>query len=147
MGKPMIKTTYILSANSTKATLYSKKSNEKSLMEIKQFECPEGKLHNSDLVSDKSGRVAQQSAHRTKGLSSTQSPKERVIEMFAKTLCEYLDKARKENQFDDLIIASSPKFLGLLHSKLSEETTKVISKNINKDLSQKKSLETLQALV
>jgi protein required for attachment to host cells len=142
----MIKTTYILSANSNKATLYSKKNNENSLTEIKYFECPECKLHNTDLVSDRPGRVAQQSSKRTKGLSSSQTPKERLIEMFAKSLSEYLDKARKENQFENLIIASSPKFLGILHSKLSEETTKTIIQNINKDLSEKKGLSILQAL-
>ena len=142
----MIKTTFILSANSNEAVLYSKKNNERMLTEVEHFECPECKLHDSELVSDKPGRVAQQSGKRTKGLSTTLSPKERVIEMFAKSLCEYLDKARKENQFDDLIVASSPKFLGVLNSKLSEETTKKITQSINKDLSQKKGPSLLKAI-
>ena len=142
----MIKTTYILSANSNKATLYSKKNNESSLKEIMYFECPEAKLHNTDLVSDKPGQANQQYIKRVKGLSSTQTQKERCIEMFAKSLSEYLDRARKEHEYDKLIIASSPKFLGILHSKLNLQTTKTITQNINKDLSQKKNYSALEAL-
>lgn len=143
----MKRITYILSANSNKATLYAKNNKESNLKEIKYFECPEAKFHNTDLVSEKNGRVIQQSCKRSKGLSSTQTQKERCIEMFAKSLSEYIDKARKDNEYDELIIASSPKFLGILHSKLNQQITKTITRVVNKDLSQKKNYSTLEALL
>lgn len=131
----MKNTTYILTANSSEAHIYSLNQDKAIIDELVCFRCPESKLHNVDLVSDKPGRVAQQSGRRTKGLSVSETPKARAIKMFAKSLSAFLDDARKRNQFNDLILAASPKFLGILHKEMDGKTSKIVSRNINKDLS------------
>jgi len=133
----MTKAIYILVADSSQAIIYAKIDHENTLTEIRHFECLNCKLHNIDLVSDKPGRVTQQSGKRAKGLSTHQSPKDREVEIFAKSLCDFLNKARKENKFDELILAAPPKFLGVLHKKLNTETSKMIRQNINKNLLKK----------
>lgn len=131
----MMKNTFIINANTNKAIVYSKHGHNGPLIEVKQFECPECRLRDSELVSDSPGRVSNQSSFRTKGLASnSQSPKEHVIEVFAKEVGDYLDAARKQNLFDELVLVAPPKFLGLLCQKVDKNTEKLIIKTVHKDL-------------
>jgi protein required for attachment to host cells len=142
----MIKTTYFLVADSNHATLYSKKNNEKKLKGIKVFECTDCKMQNRHLVSDTPGRSSQQTKRRTISHSPFLSPREKAIEIFAKELTDFLDEARKKNLYDELIIASSPSFMGVLQNKLDKNTSRTVKKSIGKNLTKDNESEILKRL-
>jgi protein required for attachment to host cells len=143
---PMSYKKYILAADSTQATVYAQQGHNKPLIEIKSFECPDCKLNNFELDSDRPGRATQQQSKRAKNLNTKMSRRERAIQIFAKELCGFLDQSRKENKYDELVLAASPNFLGILHKNLNEETSKKIKQNINKNLLKKSSELILRAL-
>lgn len=143
----MIKNTYILCGNSSFVIIYSKKNNENNFNEIKRFNCLEGRMKNIDLVSDKAGRQSRDQMFRTSGLMSSYTKKDHFVDQFAKTVSDFVNASRCQRKYNDLVIASSPGFLGVLIRHFDKETLRSISKSINKDLSQKESLQRLRALV
>lgn len=62
------------------------------------------------------------------------------VEFFGKFLSKYLNNARKRNLFNDLIIVSSPRFLGILNSNIDQNT----ARRINKELTSKEKPEILK---
>lgn len=57
------------------------------------------------------------------------------VEMFAKKIGDYLDKARTAHRFDRLHLVAPPKFLGQLRKALGKEVQKRIEQELPKDLS------------
>ena len=54
---------------------------------------------------------------------------------FAKEVGRYLDKARTEHRYDQLVLVAPPKFLGALRKELHKEVEKLVSEELPKDLS------------
>jgi protein required for attachment to host cells len=50
-------------------------------------------------------------------------------------LGDFLDKARAENRFVELVLIAPPKFLGMLRRSLSREAQKLVKAEIPKQLS------------
>ncbi|CAG9253473.1 host attachment protein [Paraburkholderia caribensis] len=63
----------------------------------------------------------------------TLSEKDR--EKFAKTVADHIEQGRLHQRYQRLRFAIEPKFLGMLHARLSEETRHLIFEEINEDLS------------
>ena len=55
--------------------------------------------------------------------------------MFAKRIADYLDKARNEHRYDQLIIVAPPKVLGMMRKELGKEVEKLVADELPKDLS------------
>lgn len=68
-------------------------------------------------------------------------PKQAEIMHFAHDLGERLENARRVGDYNDLVLISSPGFLGMLKQHLSSVTQKHISKTINKNLTDKSESE------
>jgi protein required for attachment to host cells len=69
------------------------------------------------------------------------------MERFAGELVEALEAGRLANSYQHLIVASSPKFHGLLNKQMTSPLSKLVDKHINKDYtscSEKELLERLQ---
>ena len=133
-----MKSFYILVANSNHAKFYEKKRNQDVLFPLKEFNCDECKLHDSDLVSDKPGRVANQSSKRTKGLTPPTGPHQKALNHFVLQIVNFLEAARKESKIEGIVIVAPPQFLGQLKQKFSPQTMKLITQSIHKDYSSKK---------
>jgi protein required for attachment to host cells len=63
-----------------------------------------------------------------------------VIE-FAKQISKHLDQARSSNQFKQLLIVAAPAFLGTLRNHLTDQTKKLVSIEMDKNLTQQKAEE------
>lgn len=64
-----------------------------------------------------------------------QGPVGHSAKVFARELGRYLDKARVEHQYDQLVLVASPKFLGALRKELGKEAGKLVAEELAKDLS------------
>lgn len=135
-------TTWIVSADTGRAHIFSEPNPAKPLQEIEAMVNPAARLRTSDTYTDKLGPTsAGKSIHNTGGAlpnkqyQPPQTPDEREAESFAKDICGYLLKARQEGRFDKLGLVAAPGFLGVLRKTLDPQLKPLVSFEINQDYS------------
>jgi protein required for attachment to host cells len=57
-----------------------------------------------------------------------------AVEMFSKRIGGYLEKARTDRRYDQLVLVAPPKFLGLMRRELCKEVEKLVLDEVPKDL-------------
>ncbi len=128
----MTTTLWILVANASEAYLYTAPkatlfNGSANLDKLDSFGHPQSRLKGADLASDKLGH----SGHGTYVESA--EPKELEAENFAKELAEHLESGRKQNHYNELVIAAPPHFHGLLNKALSDHVKDLLLTHIAKD--------------
>jgi protein required for attachment to host cells len=145
-----MKNTWLLVANGSEARLFETEFRPKSLNLLQEFKHPESREKGTELASDKSGHYqgdAMGGSGSTQGsFSEATDPKEYEMERFAGELVQALDAGRNTNSYQHLIVASSPKFHGLLNKKMNGHLSKLVEKHINKDLTSLKEADLLGRL-
>jgi protein required for attachment to host cells len=138
-----MQTTWILSANASRARFYSQAQPSDSLEEIDDMVNSAARLRTSETETDKIGPTsATKSQHNTgapvpnKSYEPHQTPVEHQVEIFARNIADYLLKAYQEGRFRKLNLVVSPQFLGELRKLLDPSLESVVSLEINKDLTQ-----------
>lgn len=63
------------------------------------------------------------------------SAQEHATDLFAKRVGEYLERARHQGRYDELVVVAPPKFLGTLRGELGSEVEKRVVEELAKDLS------------
>ncbi len=133
-------TAWLVVANGGGAKIFEFK--EKELKQIRDFPYPEGKIKGSDQVSDRPGRSFEswsgaRGGHQGSGprhsMTSQESPTDHALKSLCKTIAGWLESARKENQFEKLILVAEPRLMGRLKSNLSNPTTRLITLEKEKD--------------
>ncbi|MBI2522718.1 MAG: host attachment protein [Bdellovibrio sp.] len=104
------------------------------LVLVHQFINTEARLRSDKLRDFNIGRVHSKNYPRTKGLRPKETPHESVRLTFAKTLADYIEKARKHDNFEKLMIVAAPRFLGAIRQFLSKETKAMLWNEIPKEL-------------
>ena len=127
--------TWVLVADGSRARLLTLEKGH-SLTEVEAFVCPEERLREQDLTSDRSGRSFDSKGGGRHGMEPSTSQQEQVAIDFAKQLAERLDGLRNSGDMDKLVIIAAPAFLGHLRSKISGETQNRVVLSIDKDLTQ-----------
>ena len=129
-----MKTTWIVAADSSRARVLQVADRER-LVEVESLTNPEGRLQNREINTDAKGRFA--GPDRPGGHSS--DDEERTVdhynELFAKRVGDYLDKARTDQRYEQLVLVAPPKFLGALRKELGKEVEKLVEQEVPKDLS------------
>lgn len=144
-----MKNTWILVANGSEARLFESEFRPKSLTLLQEIKHPESREKGAELASDKSGHYQGDAANggSTQGsFSEPTDPKEYEMERFAAELVKELEAGRTANSYQHLIVASSPKFHGLLNKHMNGHISKLIEKHINKDFTSLKEKELLSRL-
>lgn len=114
-------TSWVLIADSSRATLFRADKAMSPLQEIASFSHP---------------------ATRTRGLDGESSLEESATVkrqqslLFAKQLSDQLKTGRLQKLFDKLYIAAAPAFLGVLRNKLDAPTSQLVAGEVSKDLTQ-----------
>jgi protein required for attachment to host cells len=127
-------TTWIIAADASRAKVLQVTDPEQKLLQIDEMLNPEGRAHERDLQTDAEPRFN----GRTGGPASDREAKgatEHSTEVFARELGRYLDKARIAHRYDKLFLVAPPKFLGLIRKEIGKEVEKLVSDDIDKDLS------------
>ena len=127
-------TTWIVAADASRARVLQV-AGRKRLDEVENLLNPAGRLQNREINSDAKGRFP--GPDRPGGHSSDDEEHtvDHANEMFAKRVGDYLDKARTEHRFDQLVLVAPPKFLGALRKELGKEVGKLVADELPKDLS------------
>lgn len=124
---------WVMIANTNNCRIYDYHRKEKILTLLKEFDHPENKLKNQDLVSDKPGHYCASTAGRG-AYSQQHDPEDIKIDNFARELALHLEDARNKKSFNELITVMSSKMEGLLHHYLHKNVRSVIKHNIQKNL-------------
>lgn len=121
--------TWIVAADASRARVLQVAGPER-LVEIDNLLNPDGRLEDREVNTDARGRFA--GGHT--GEDDVGAVEHRT-ELFAKRLGDYLDKARTEHRYDELVLVAPPKFLGMIRKKLGKEVEKLVADQVPKDLS------------
>jgi len=122
----------IVVADGSRARVFTADKPAGPLDEIEALSNPEARLHEGDIVSDRSGHVmsATGGGHNVGGKDQA---KGEVANRFAAEVCKRLEQGRIGNAFDKLYVMASPGFLGLLRKHQSDALRCLISDEIPKD--------------
>jgi protein required for attachment to host cells len=135
-----MRTTWIVSADTGRARIFSESDPTKPLQEIEDMVNTAARMRTSEIYTDRLGPTAgTKSIHDTGGQvpnKQYEPPKsldEQEAESFAKEISAYLLKAKQEGQFDKLALVAAPGFLGVLRMVLDPHLKPLVSYEINKD--------------
>jgi protein required for attachment to host cells len=101
---------------------------------IERVERPQGRLKNSELVSDEPGRVVGRVSSERHAYANPTDAKVVLAEQFARELAEKLRVARAQNRFKRVVLVAESRFLGLLRSSLDRPTATRVAFSVEKDL-------------
>ncbi|PCI21769.1 MAG: hypothetical protein COB62_02605 [Piscirickettsiaceae bacterium] len=138
--------TWVLVANSSQAKIYAGKGQKGPLTEIENFDYPNGRLHEGDLVSDSAGSDGGSTGQGRHVLDDETTARQQEAIIFAKELASHLDRERKNDSFRRLIVIAPPTFLGLLRKNLNDEVMSMVSQQIDKNFINKSATEIHQYL-
>lgn len=130
----MAQTTWILVANSSKAKLYANIGPKKGMQLLREFDHPESRMRNQDLVTDKQGQNEIVGKGHGQGQYQPEvEPKQNEARIFARSLARELGQGRATNQFARIILVAPPAFLGLLNNAMDDQTSQLVSDRFEKD--------------
>ncbi len=131
-----MKSRWILVADSSRARIFTVEKASAPLEEMEVLVNPEGREHEQEISSDLPGRDSDRNGSGRHAFQDETEPKEQEILNFAKRIAQHVDKARTTGKLNQLIIIAAPAFLGTLRNQLSEQSRKLISLTLDKNLTQ-----------
>jgi len=145
-------TTWILSANAGRARIFSESDSSQPLQEVEDMVNSAAQLRTVDTETDTlsptaasgtrhniGGNEGAGMAHNAKAgapnklYQPARTPEEHSADLFAKDVSEFLLKAHQEGRYQQLVVAASPEFLGILRNKLDAQVQVLIKTELNKD--------------
>lgn len=126
------KTVWVLAADASRARVLQVAGRSK-LSEVASLDNPEGRMHDRDLSSDAHPRF--RAGYAPGSDQQETSAVDHATEMFAKRIGEYLEKARTDHRYDELVVIAPPQLLGVLRKEYGKEVGKLVAGELPKDLS------------
>jgi len=145
-------TTWIIAANAGRVRFFAETDSNEALHELQDMVNPAAQLRTVDTETDRLGPTAAAgSGHNiggTQGVSLShnaqagapnkqyqpaQTPQQHATDLFAKDVAEFLLKSHQEGSYQQLVLAASPEFLGVLRTKLNPAVQGLIKTEVNKD--------------
>jgi protein required for attachment to host cells len=124
--------TWIVLADAATARIYEPQADRREWRLVAERTHPESRAKESELRTDKPGRVKQSAGSRA-ALEPTTPRKEVEMEKFARQIAKTLDDALVRKAFDRLVLVAPPAFVGLLRATLPERVEARISTTLEKD--------------
>ena len=143
-------TMWILVCDASRAKLFSAELREDDWSLVQEFDDPEGRKPSREIrPSAPPGRMQESRGlgARRSSMEPHASPKENEAERFAKQIARHLEQATNKAEFDALVLAAPPHFLGMLHGTLAKQTAKHLRATVDKDLVMLKDAEIRQRLI
>ena len=130
--------TWVVVADSSRARIFSADTPSSELMEVETLAHPEGRLHEKEITSDLPGRQNNANSNGRHAIDAETSTKKQEAIDFAKILSKRLESGRTKKNFKQLIIVAAPSFLGVLRDQLNNNTSRLCTMELDKNLTQHK---------
>jgi protein required for attachment to host cells len=131
----MMKLTWLVVADNSKARIFSVDSRKGPIEEIESIVHTEARLHEQNMTSDLPGRSNGKGGGGGHAYQDEVSPKEQGNINFARKIANKLDAARKDGKFKQVLLVAAPGFLGKLRSQLTAQTQNLACFELAKNLS------------
>jgi protein required for attachment to host cells len=126
-------TIWTVVADASRARIFQGGEPGNALREIITLAHPESRLHEGDLVSDRSGHDMD-STTGGHGVGRGHEHKDDEANHFAKEVCQRLEQGQNEGSYSKLYVIAAPAFLGLLRQHMAKPVQGLISDEIAKEL-------------
>jgi protein required for attachment to host cells len=127
-------TTWVLVADGSRARLFVNDGVGKGLKPALDQESIGAKLPSREIAADRPGRTFDIAGHGRHAMEPPTDPQRHEQETFARELAGVLEDGRKRNAFDRLVVVAPPKALGDLRSEFSDPLRRLVTAELNKDL-------------
>lgn len=130
--------TWVLVANASRARVCTWDRKLGTLSEVADFVHPESRMSGRELGTQRSGHAQRSLPDGGAGgaaLDARTDPRRKEHQHFARELAAFLDEAVKARRCAELVLVSSPPFLGELRTQLSPASDKVVQAVLTADLS------------
>lgn len=129
--------TWIVVADSARALIFSPVPHDHShLLLIREMKHPESRSHIHNLVGDRPGSMFERVGNVRRAMTAPTNPKDVQKNRFCRQLADHLDSARTHNRMGRLVLVAEPRFLGELRAQLSAPTSRLVTFQIGKNLTQ-----------
>jgi len=125
--------TWIVLADAASAKVYEPQASRRDWKLIAELAHPESRAKESELGTDKPGRVRQSTTGSRAAMEPPTPRKEVEIEKFAREIAKALDDALVRKAYDRLVLVAPPEFVGILRKLLSERVERCIATTVEKD--------------
>lgn len=125
---------WVVVAESSHARIFHCNKPGAALVEETALVHPESRLHAQDIHSDLPGRVFDSGGEGRHAMAPDTDPKRHEAEVFARELIAHIESARSSGKFEQLVLAASPAFLGLLRERMSSALRQRVIHTISKNL-------------
>lgn len=126
---------WIVVADAARARIFSADSPIAALQPVHDLISPEARLHERDLGSDRPGRVYDIGGEGRHAADAPTSPKQHEAARFAGSVADELERGRLDNAYDRLVLVAEPRFLGLIRKAVKSGVARLVTLEIDKDLS------------
>ena len=123
--------TWVLVADRSRARLFSIAKPKGSLAELEDLVHPEARAHERDLTSDRPGRSPDHNA-----LGTAHSARDEQAHEFAREITQRLERGRVHGEFERLVVVAAPDLLGMLRKTMNTNLSKLVSLEIDKNVTQ-----------
>jgi protein required for attachment to host cells len=128
--------TMILVADSSRARLYLADTPKAVLREVADFTSPDGRLPESELVSDRPGSARGAAGQGLRVYDQPTTAQEEARIQFARRLVERLEQDRKQGVFDQFVLVAPAAMLGKLRAEVKGPLAKILVESLDKNLVQ-----------
>ena len=138
-------TTWILVTNASSGRILRNTGPNKGLEMVKEFDHPQSREKNSDLVTDRPGHNQGHGNGHGSYVPAT-TPKEHEADIFALELARELETGRVAKEYERLVLVAPPAFLGQLNQRLNAPVKALVSDKLEKDYTRATNKELAQHL-
>ena len=132
----------IVVANQAEAAFYDLDSRTGEPQFATRLTDPLAHLHDRDFKSDRPGRFSdhallgpgRRGATAHHGTGGERRPRKHEAEVFARQVAEQLEQARRNAEFDRLVVMAAPPFLGVLRKVLPDSVRVQVAAEVHKDI-------------
>lgn len=129
------KTTWVIVADESAATVYSRKSRRGPLTELFALTNEVGRKKTGDLISDRGGRSFDSHGQGRHTMAKEKTgPKKHAAIAFAKKIANRINKAIHDGTCDEIALIAAPRFLGILRDALSKAGNVDAAVTIDKEM-------------
>jgi protein required for attachment to host cells len=129
------KTTWIVVADESAATVYDRKSRNGPLKELFQLANEASRKKTADLISDRGGRSFDSHGQGRHTMTKEQSgPKKQAAHAFAKIIAGRINNAIHDGACDEIALIAAPRFLGVLRDALEKAGNVMPALTIDKEM-------------
>ncbi len=130
MPKPM---TWFLVADAGRARIFEASGRADAPLGRERHSMAAAVPPSREIGSDRPGRSFDSGGEGRHAMEPPTDPQRHAKAEFAREVVRALDSARKQGEFDELVIAAAPSFLGDLRSMMPDPLRECVRREINKD--------------